>query len=71
MTALMPYIVLAIFFGRAVALKGSVDGIKHMFKPEVISHVSIIWFRGKGFYPMKLKDRRLARSKGNSHRKIV
>jgi len=33
-TALMPYIVLAIFFGRAVALKGSVDGIKHMFKPE-------------------------------------
>lgn len=35
-TATLPYIVLAIFFGRAVTLKGAVDGIIHMFKPEVI-----------------------------------
>ena len=35
MTATVPYIVLAIFFGRAISLEGSVDGIKHMFKPEV------------------------------------
>lgn len=35
-TSTLPYIVLAIFFGRAVTLKGSVDGIIHMFKPEVI-----------------------------------
>ena len=35
-TATMPYIVLAIFFGRAVTLEGSVDGIIHMFKPQVI-----------------------------------
>ena len=32
----LPYIVLAIFFVRAVTLKGSVDGIIHMFKPQVI-----------------------------------
>ena len=42
MTALLPYVILAIFFGRAVALEGSIDGIIHMFKPEVISRVEII-----------------------------
>ena len=35
MTATLPYIVLAVFFGRAISLEGSVDGIKHMFKPQV------------------------------------
>ena len=39
MTATLPYIVLAIFFGRAVTLKGSLDGIIHMFKPQVIKDV--------------------------------
>ena len=40
MTATLPYIVLAIFFGRAVTLKGSLDGIIHMFKPQVINDVA-------------------------------
>lgn len=40
MTATLPYIVLAIFFGRAVTLKGSLDGIIHMFKPQVIKDVT-------------------------------
>ena len=40
MTATLPYIVLAIFFGRAVTLKGSLDGIIHMFKPQVIKDVA-------------------------------
>ena len=39
-TATLPYIVLAIFFGRAVTLKGSLDGIIHMFKPQVIKYIS-------------------------------
>ena len=39
MTATLPYIILAIFFGRAVTLKGSLDGIIHMFKPEVTTDV--------------------------------
>ena len=39
-TATLPYIVLAIFFGRAVTLKGALDGIIHMFKPQVIKDVA-------------------------------
>ncbi|XP_067021529.1 sodium- and chloride-dependent transporter XTRP3-like isoform X1 [Acropora muricata] len=43
-TATLPYIVLAIFFGRAVTLKGSLDGIIHMFKPEFSRLLSpIVW----------------------------
>ncbi|KAL9985278.1 hypothetical protein ACROYT_G007658 [Oculina patagonica] len=43
-TATLPYIVLAIFFGRAVTLKGSVDGIIHMFKPQFSRLASpIVW----------------------------
>lgn len=33
-TALFPYVVLAIFLGRGVTLEGSTDGIIHMFKPQ-------------------------------------
>lgn len=40
-TATLPYIVLAIFFGRAVTLKGSLDGIIHMFKPQVTNRKSV------------------------------
>ena len=36
-TAIMPYIVLAVLFGRAVSLRGSVDGLIHMFKPQVMN----------------------------------
>lgn len=43
-TATLPYIILAIFFGRAVTLKGSLDGIIHMFKPEFFSLLDpIVW----------------------------
>ncbi|KAJ7394072.1 hypothetical protein OS493_003746 [Desmophyllum pertusum] len=43
-TATMPYIVLAIFFGRAVTLEGSVDGIIHMFKPQFSRLASpLVW----------------------------
>jgi len=43
-TATLPYIVLAIFFGRAVTLKGSLDGIIHMFKPQFSRLASpIVW----------------------------
>lgn len=43
-TATLPYIVLAIFFGRAVTLKGSLDGIIHMFKPQFSRLMSpIVW----------------------------
>ena len=49
MTAMMPYIVLVIFFGRAVALKGSVDGIIHMFKPEANIH-SYIFLHKNGIF---------------------
>ena len=46
-TATLPYIVLAIFFGRGITLEGSVDGIIHMFKPEVLNtleklHLSVV-----------------------------
>lgn len=43
-TATLPYIVLAIFFGRAVTLKGSLDGIIHMFKPQFSRLASpLVW----------------------------
>lgn len=34
-TALFPYCILIIFFGRAVTLKGAGEGLKHMFTPDV------------------------------------
>lgn len=38
-SSLFPYVVLICFLVRALLLKGSVDGIRHMFTPKVI-HVS-------------------------------
>uniref|UniRef100_A0A2P2I201 Sodium-dependent neutral amino acid transporter B(0)AT3-like n=2 Tax=Hirondellea gigas TaxID=1518452 RepID=A0A2P2I201_9CRUS len=34
-TALFPYMILIIFFGRAVTLKGAGVGLKHMFTPDM------------------------------------
>ena len=34
-TALYPYVVLVIFFIRAIFLEGMADGILHLFKPKV------------------------------------
>jgi SNF family Na+-dependent transporter len=34
-TATFPYIVLIIFFGRSMTLKGAGDGLRHMFTPKV------------------------------------
>lgn len=34
-TATFPYVVLIIFFGRGITLPGSLDGIKHLFTPQV------------------------------------
>ena len=34
-TALFPYLVLIIFFIRAVTLRGMEDGIAHLFTPKV------------------------------------
>lgn len=34
-TALFPYCILIIFFGRAVTLKGAGAGVKHMFTPDM------------------------------------
>ncbi|XP_071533395.1 sodium-dependent neutral amino acid transporter B(0)AT3 isoform X2 [Panulirus ornatus] len=34
-TALFPYCILIIFFGRAVTLKGAGEGLKHMFTPDL------------------------------------
>ncbi|XP_058943420.1 sodium-dependent neutral amino acid transporter B(0)AT1 [Pocillopora verrucosa] len=43
-TATLPYIVLTIFLVRAVTLEGSVDGIKHMFKPQFSKLTSpLVW----------------------------
>ncbi|XP_074645091.1 sodium-dependent neutral amino acid transporter B(0)AT3-like [Tubulanus polymorphus] len=34
-TATFPYVVLVIFFGRGVTLKGAGDGLRHMFTPKM------------------------------------
>ncbi|XP_042216097.1 sodium-dependent neutral amino acid transporter B(0)AT3-like isoform X4 [Homarus americanus] len=34
-TAIFPYCILVIFFGRAVTLKGASEGLKHMFTPDM------------------------------------
>ncbi|XP_045584520.1 sodium-dependent neutral amino acid transporter B(0)AT3 isoform X1 [Procambarus clarkii] len=34
-TAIFPYCILIIFFGRAVTLKGAGEGLKHMFTPDM------------------------------------
>ena len=56
MTATLPYIVLAIFFVRAVTLKGSVDGIIHMFKPQVffLDHKILSKSAYLSYVPMKV-----------------
>jgi len=33
-TALYPYLVLIIFFFRAITLEGMADGVAHLFKPK-------------------------------------
>lgn len=38
-TSTLPYVVLTIFLIRGLTLKGSVDGIKFLFTPDV-SHVT-------------------------------
>ena len=37
-TAIYPYVVLIVFFFRAVTLEGMGDGIVHLFKPKVITN---------------------------------
>ena len=37
-TALFPYMILIIFFGRAVTLKGAGVGLAYMFTPDVSEH---------------------------------
>ena len=34
-TAGFPYIVLVIFFGRAITLKGAADGLRFLFTPQM------------------------------------
>ena len=54
-TAIFPYIVLIIFFGRAITLKGADEGLLHMITPRVS------WERiGRG--DMREKKRVLMRS---------
>ncbi|XP_046545031.1 LOW QUALITY PROTEIN: sodium- and chloride-dependent transporter XTRP3-like [Haliotis rubra] len=36
-TAIFPYVVLIIFFGRGITLRGSTDGLLHMFTPRMES----------------------------------
>ena len=43
-TAIYPYVVLIIFFVRAVTLEGMADGIIHLFKPKVRSHKNYLYF---------------------------
>ena len=38
-SSLFPYVVLFCFLVRGLMLKGSVDGIAHMFTPKVRPHV--------------------------------
>ena len=35
-TAIYPYLVLVIFFVRAITLEGMADGVMHLFRPKVI-----------------------------------
>ena len=35
-TAIYPYVVLIVFFFRAVTLEGMASGVTHLFKPKVI-----------------------------------
>lgn len=38
-SSLFPYVVLICFLVRALLLKGSFDGIRHMFTPKVSSKI--------------------------------
>ena len=38
---MFPYIVLIIFFGRAVTLRGMEDGIAHLFTPKVVMTTNV------------------------------
>lgn len=43
-TALFPYCILIIFFGRAVTLKGASEGLKHMFTPDMTKLLNpVVW----------------------------
>ena len=48
-TATFPYIVLIIFFGRGISLPGAMDGIAHMFKPEVRNQPYLVPLRIRFF----------------------
>ena len=39
-TAIYPYLVLVIFFVRAITLEGMADGVMHLFRPKVILRIS-------------------------------
>lgn len=40
-TSTLPYLVLTIFLIRGLTLKGSVDGIKFLFTPDVSTSISL------------------------------
>ena len=40
-TAVLPYIVLIIFLGRGLSLRGAADGVSYLFTPDV-SHQIIL-----------------------------
>ena len=43
-TAIYPYVVLFVFFFRAVTLEGMADGIVHLFKPKVNKYKGCVIF---------------------------
>ena len=48
-TAIYPYVVLIVFFFRAVTLEGMSDGVIHLFKPKVRNYsarqIKVAWER--------------------------
>lgn len=49
-TSTLPYLVLTIFLVRGLTLKGSVEGIKFLFTPDVrtaVSHQTKCWLKKK------------------------
>lgn len=44
-SSLFPYVVLICFLVRALLLKGSLDGIRHMFTPKVTQHFYMLIYK--------------------------